>query len=117
MSEFEHISTILKRVFEEYGILEKLEAIHANTLKESKPFFDISEVSAYLNISKHTIYFYASKGIIPHFKVGKKLFFNKEEIDSWVFSRKNKRKSNDEIKEEVADRIVSEETGEGKKFW
>jgi excisionase family DNA binding protein len=117
MSEFEHISTILKRVFEEYGILEKLEAIHANTLKESKPFFDISEVSAYLNISKHTIYSYCSLGVIPHFKTGKKLWFSREEIDSWVLNRQNKRKSNDEIKEEVADRIVSEETKEGNNWW
>ena len=117
MSDFEDVGTILRRVLEEYGILEKLEAIHANTLKQSKPHMDINECSEYLNISKNTLYSYYSLGFIPYFKAGKKLFFSKEEIDSWVFNRRNKRKSNDEIKEEVADRIVSEEIVEGKKFW
>ena len=49
MSEFEHISTILERVLEKNGILKLLESIHANTLKESKPFMNLDELSEYLS--------------------------------------------------------------------
>jgi excisionase family DNA binding protein len=111
MSDFEHISEVLERIF------QKLEVINSNTLKREKPFLDISEASEYLNLSKNTLYFYCSKNRIPSFKVGKKIFFNREELNNWIFNKKNKRMSTDEIEQEVADQIISEKSEEKKNFW
>lgn len=50
----------------------------------SDEILTIKELSAYLKISKKTIYRLLSKGEIPAFKVGTAWRFTKEAIDSWI---------------------------------
>lgn len=45
-------------------------------------------VSAYLNLSTSCIYKLTSNREIPHSKRGKKLYFDKNEIDNWVLENK-----------------------------
>ena len=52
-----------------------------------KTILNIKSLSTYLGVSTSTIYKWTSNKEIPHFKpTGKRIFFNKEEIDQWILS-------------------------------
>ena len=88
-------------------ILEKLDRIEnaIEKLKMSNQNVDldinmeIEEVAKYINLSKVSIYGLTNRKQIPHYKVGKKLFFKKSEIDNWINSKKVK--TVDDIENEV----------------
>jgi len=61
--------------------------------------FGVLEVSAYLKISKTTVYKLTMDRQLPHYKSGKRLLFRKEEIDKWI--NKGKVKTQQEISEEA----------------
>ena len=50
----------------------------------SDPIFTMDEATAYLKLSKSTLYGYTSKSIIPHFKQGKRVLFRKSHLDHWL---------------------------------
>ena len=56
---------------------------------ESKAM-NVSEVAKYLNTNIPSIYGLTSRAEIPHYKIAKKLYFKKEEIDEWINSKKIK---------------------------
>jgi excisionase family DNA binding protein len=47
-------------------------------------YLNLTEVAEYLRKSKSSIYKWCSDGQIPYIKSGKKLLFNKDEIDKWL---------------------------------
>ncbi len=49
-------------------------------------FLSIKDLSQYLQIKPSTLYAWASKGIIPHYKVHGLLRFKQDEIDAWIAS-------------------------------
>ncbi len=51
--------------------------------KEYK-YLSLSELCAYINLSKSTIYKKTSQREIPHIKSGKKLLFDQARIDQWL---------------------------------
>jgi len=55
-----------------------------------KTLFTIEEASEYLRVPKNSIYKYTSKRKIPFLKFGKRILFDKHEIDEWLeqYSRK-----------------------------
>ena len=59
----------------------------------------IKEASHYLNLAIQTIYGFTSKNEIPFIKRGKKLYFRKLDLESWLLE--GKRKSNTEILKEL----------------
>lgn len=65
---------------------------------ESKAM-NVSEVAKYLNTNIPSIYGLTSRAEIPHYKIAKKLYFKKEEIDEWIYSKKIK--TNQDIEKEV----------------
>ena len=65
---------------------------------ESKAM-NVSEVAKYLNTNIPSIYGLTSRAEIPHYKIAKKLYFKKEEIDEWINSKKIK--TNQDIEKEV----------------
>src|SRR3974377_726520 len=54
-----------------------------------KAFWNIRELSNYLNIRESTLYAKVGSGILPHYRIGRLIRFKKEEIDLWV--EKNKK--------------------------
>lgn len=49
----------------------------------------IDELVRYLgNVSKPTVYGWCFHNEIPHFKIGRRLYFKKSEIDVWVSARR-----------------------------
>ena len=73
--------------------------IDNNNIKLST-IMTVEQVSEYLSLSVATLYGYTSKKEIPHAKRGKKLYFEKNAIDKWLFE--NNSKTNEEI-EKIAD--------------
>ena len=61
--------------------------------------FGVIEVASYLKMSKSAIYKLTMDRQLPHYKLGKILYFRKEEIDAWI--NKGKVKTQQEISEEA----------------
>ena len=49
-----------------------------------KEILNFDEASAYLNMSKSTLYKLTSKKEIPHYKPNRFVFFEKSELDKWI---------------------------------
>lgn len=47
-------------------------------------FMAIEQACTYLNIAKPTLYGYVCNRSIPYIKKGKKLYFEKKELDTWL---------------------------------
>lgn len=80
-------------------ILDKLSEI-ASKLDEQnilqKTVLNLSEAAKYLDISESHLYKLTSSRQIPHFcPQGKKLYFRRDELDSWL--QRNRQSSTDEI--------------------
>jgi excisionase family DNA binding protein len=52
----------------------------------SKELLRPAEACLYLKIARSTLYNMVYKRAIPHMKKGKKLYFDKEELNEWVLS-------------------------------
>lgn len=50
--------------------------------------FDIDAFCEYSGLSKDTVYRKTGKGQIPHSKRGKRLYFDKSEVDAWLMANK-----------------------------
>lgn len=81
---------------------EKIDQIHQNAQFLRKPVLDVEEVALFLPMSKFTHYGMTSKNILPFYKLGRKIIFNRQELVETVLSRNNKFKTNAEIKSEAA---------------
>ena len=65
-------------------------------LLSQKTVLNFDEVAEYTGLSKSYLYKLTSTGGIPHYKpTGKKIYFDKKEIDEWLL--RNKKLSHDEI--------------------
>lgn len=93
---------------EQEMILQKLTNIETmlqeqNLLK--KEVLNLNEAAAYLDISASHLYKLTSQKQIPHFcPQGKKLYFNRVELDQWL--QRNKQHSEDEIDQMANDYIT-----------
>lgn len=74
---------------------ERLSRIEALLLSQ-KTVLNFDEVAVYTGLSKSHLYKLTSSGGIPCYKpTGKKIYFDKEEIDEWLL--RGKKLSQDEI--------------------
>ena len=65
---------------------------------------DIEQLSDYLGLSKSHIYKLTSTHSIPHSKRGKRLYFDKETINTWVLEHKIW--TQDDIEKQAADYLI-----------
>lgn len=84
--------------------LDKIEIAISNLKKENaivveSKAMNVSEVAKYLNTNIPSIYGLTSRAEIPHYKIAKKLYFKKVEIDEWINSKKIK--TNQDIEKDV----------------
>lgn len=61
---------------------------------------DIDEACKLLKLAKQTLYGFTSKNIIPFIKRGKKLYFRKSELETWL--NEGKQKTIKEIEAEIS---------------
>jgi excisionase family DNA binding protein len=64
-----------------------------------KDTMTIKEAAQFLGVSKQSIYHHTMTRSIPHYKIGKKLYFLKPELDSWI--QKHRVKTQAELVEEA----------------
>jgi len=92
----------MDEVLKELNELKQL-ILDQNLLK--KEVLNFSEACHYLDISESHLYKLTSRRLIPHFcPQGKKLYFNRHELDSWL--QQNRKVSHDEIEKEAVDFVT-----------
>ena len=82
-------------------LLTKIVAVFEN-LENNNDFqkpLNFEETLKYLSCSRSYLYKLTSNNIVPHSKRGKRLYFDKKSLDSWLLS--SKVKSVSEIREEA----------------
>ena len=48
----------------------------------------VKEAAIFLSIKEKTIYYLVNQGLIPHYRIGKMVRFNKEEVENWMSSKR-----------------------------
>jgi excisionase family DNA binding protein len=48
----------------------------------------VKEAAEFLSIKEKTIYYLVNQDLIPHYRIGKMVRFSKEEIETWMKSKK-----------------------------
>ena len=83
---------------------ERLSRIE-NMLLSQKTVLNFEEASVYTGLSKSHLYKLTSTGGVPCYKpTGKKLYFNKEELDEWML--RNKKLSQDDIDDKAENYLM-----------
>lgn len=78
-------------------IINKIDML-AKVVMLNKPTLDIQETAIYTGLKESYLYKLTSTQEIPHYKPrGKKIYFNREELDEWL--QQNRVKSNSEIEQ------------------
>ncbi|MEI6049368.1 MAG: helix-turn-helix domain-containing protein [Bacteroidota bacterium] len=67
--------------------------------EDEKQFLTVTDVSGKLDLTIGSIYNMTSKQEIPHFKRGKRIYFDKVEIDEWI--RNDRRKTIKQLQDEA----------------
>ena len=99
---FEMIIERLDRI--EQLLLEDRKAKIAEPEKVNDGWKNTEQIAEYLNLSKSTVYKLTHKVEMSFFKVRKRLYFKKEDVDKWIeTSRKRTMK---EIKAEALENIA-----------
>ena len=83
-------ATILEKML---SMLERIETLVENLASEKLPEDDlltVSQTAKLVKLSISTIYSKVSRKEIPAFKIGKRLYFSKDEIIAWIKSGKIK---------------------------
>lgn len=84
-------------------IIQKLESIEKKLFEQNmlqKEVLNFNEAAVYLEVSHSHLYKLTSTGTIPAYKPnGKKLYFNRQELNKWLLS--NRQTSLSDIEEEV----------------
>ena len=78
------IQTALRKILGEFG--------RQSAEQEQDKIFSVKEASAFLNLAQQTLYGFTSKREIPFLKRGKKLYFRKSELETWLLEGKKKSK-------------------------
>jgi excisionase family DNA binding protein len=82
VNEREGMGAFMK-LFED--IVARLDRIEARIGERSFEPMTCGEAAKYLKVSPSHIYRLTSQGCIPHYKPnGKKIYFNKEDLDGWI---------------------------------
>jgi excisionase family DNA binding protein len=102
---FKHLKS--KKMSTEY-IIQKLDSIERMLTEQNmlkKEVLSFNEAAIYLEVSHSHLYKMTSTGVIPSYKPnGKKLYFNRKELDSWLLS--NRQSSQEEIEQQAANYLI-----------
>lgn len=90
------------------NILQKLDSIEQRLIEQNllqKEIINFNEACLYLNLSSSYLYKLTSTNAIPCYcPQGKKLYFKRTELDTWLTNSRNK--SADEIAQQAANYIA-----------
>ena len=81
---FDKMPEILRQLFEK---VERIEATLDKIIilkQETDNPLSIEEAASYLNVTKAALYSMTSRRLIPFSKPGKRVYFLKKDLDTWV---------------------------------
>ncbi|RFM29595.1 helix-turn-helix domain-containing protein [Deminuibacter soli] len=85
--------------------LDKLERLIESQNIVQKDVLNFNEACIYLELSQSHLYKLTSTRQIPHFcPQGKKLYFNRHELDAWL--QRNRQTTTDEIEKQATNYII-----------
>ena len=85
--------------------LERIEKLLETQQAMQKQVLNFNDTCIYLELSQSHLYKLTSTGSIPHYKPnGKKLYFKREELDTWLL--RNRNNSIAEIEQEAANYLI-----------
>jgi len=85
--------------------LEKIERLLTSQTMLQKEVFNFNEAAEYLELSLSHLYRLTSTKQIPHFcPQGKKLYFNRQELDAWL--QRNRQTTTEEIEKMATNYII-----------
>lgn len=87
---FENLPEAVQLILDKLERMEKILATHRSEKTEPDENIDITTAAALLGFAKATVYSKVCRGEIPAFKLGKKLLFNREELESYLENHKEK---------------------------
>lgn len=58
----------------------------SNPAPDARTIFDLDEFCQYARIGKQTAYRLTSRGEVPHSKRGRRIFFDKAQVDAWLLA-------------------------------
>ncbi len=96
------VSEILEKV---KSIERQLKVAHDASGTTEDGLLTISGAGELLNLSKNTIYKLAQHRTVPYIKKGKRLYFLKEELMTWLMT--GKKKTENELKLEAETGIIN----------
>ena len=86
---FTQLSTEALTEIVEQAVQQALCRYQSATGDSSVPeLMTMEEACEYLGISQSHGYKLTSKGVLPHYKPGKRLYFKKSELDAWINSHR-----------------------------
>ena len=115
---FEMIPTLMLNLIEDNKVLSaKLDAINRKLSasmgnnRDENERMDVTEAQKYIpgHPAVQTIYGWTSNNMIPYHKVGKRIYFLKSELDTWLM--KEQHKSKDDLREEAEEYANSHRRG------
>ena len=88
----EIVATLVDEIKELQRIVKSIKTDESKAISNDSRRFCLKDLQDYLpdHPAAPTVYGWVRNGLIPHYKVGKKLFFKKSEIDQWLDSGRQK---------------------------
>jgi len=101
---FENLPEVMQLILEKLETMEKLITEKQPEKPESGESLDIQAASAFLGLAKATIYSKVCRGNIPAFKLGKKLLFDRTELEK--YKEENKSRTKYQLKIEADEKLA-----------
>jgi len=108
---FEQLLKILTKILIRVEQLETLVKSMVVQGQVDDEFLTIQEAAKLVNLSVPTLYSKVSRNEIPVNKIGKRLYFSKAELVSWI--RSGRIRTTQEIQRDVESRMPSRKLGKG----
>lgn len=97
---FEQIPEIIARLDEKLCRIENILVNNQGMIKDNADYpMTVEEAANFLSLARATIYSLVGQKKIPVFKQGKRLYFSKQELTSWI--KTGRKKTGIEIDEEA----------------
>lgn len=96
---FEKLPKAVAYLIDEVKQLKELLESEKETIPHKRKPIGIAQACQLIMRSKSAIYNYVSKGTIPCYKIGRRLYFYEDELIDWI--EKGKRKTHLEVMDEI----------------
>ena len=103
---FEQLPQAVNQLNKKLEIIERLLlSSHDKQLEQPEKLLTIEEASAFLHLTKQTIYSKVSRGEIPYMKRSKRLYFSRQELLDYI--KLGKKLTSQEAKANVNEFLIS----------